>query len=259
MSLLSQILADKRSEIDVRSRRVPIADLRARVADLEPPRNFLRRLKACSPPALIAEVKKASPSKGLIRPDFDPVEIARTYETAAATCLSVLTDETYFQGSLKHLTAVKEVCSLPVLRKDFIIDEYQLYESRVNGADAILLIVAALTADHLKRLLDTATELQLSSLVEVHDEDELETAVHLNAPLIGINNRNLHTFQTTLETTIKLMQRVTGDHYVVSESGIFTRSDVVRLVNAGVHAVLVGEALMRQKDIAAKVHELLAD
>ncbi|MCL5283782.1 MAG: indole-3-glycerol-phosphate synthase TrpC, partial [Armatimonadetes bacterium] len=126
-------------------------------------------------------------------------------------------------------------------------------------AAAILLIVAALTADHLKRLLDTATELQLSSLVEVHDEDELETAVHLNAPLIGINNRNLHTFQTTLETTIKLMQRVTGDHYVVSESGIFTRSDVVRLVNAGVHAVLVGEALMRQKDIAAKVHELLAD
>ncbi len=258
MSLLSQILADKRSEIDARSRRVPIADLRARVADIEPPRNFLNRLQTTPPPALIAEVKKASPSKGLIRPDFDPAEIARTYEMAGATCLSVLTDETYFQGSLNHLSTVKEACSLPILRKDFIIDEYQLYESRAYGADAVLLIVAALTSNNLKRLLETASELQLSSLVEVHDEEELETAINLNVPLIGINNRNLHTFQTTLETTLRLIQQVTDDHYVVSESGISTRPDVVRLVNAGVRAVLVGEALMRRKDIAAKMHELLA-
>jgi len=206
---------------------------------------------------LIAEVKKASPSKGLIRADFDPVQIAKTYEAAGASAISVLTDEKYFQGRLEYLTAVHDAVSLPTLRKDFIIDAYQVYESRAAKADAILLIVAALDAGRLRDLMALATELGMASLVEAHSSEELDIALEVAARIIGINNRNLQTFETKLETTLELASRVPGDRVLVSESGIFTRSDVERLMAVGVDAILVGESLMREPDPGMKVRELL--
>ena len=206
---------------------------------------------------MIAEVKKASPSKGLIRADFDPEAIARSYESAGASAISVLTDEKFFQGSLDYLKLVKRTVSLPVLRKDFIIDAYQVFEARTAGADAILLIVAALPHDSLTALMNCASELGMDQLVEVHDESELETALEVGAPLIGINNRNLRTFEVTLDTTARLLPMIPRAK-TVSESGIFTRRDMVSLGAMGVDAVLIGEALMRQDDIQAKLAELTA-
>lgn len=221
------------------------------------PRDFEGALRAANRPALIAEVKKASPSKGIIREDFDPVEIARTYAANGAACLSVLTDEPYFQGHLRHLRAIREVVDLPLLRKDFTIDDYQLLEARAAGADAILLIDAALTATELEWMLEAASALGLAAIVEVHDSEELEEVLATPARIIGINNRDLHRFHTTLQTTLDLLPRVPTDRLVVSESGISRRADVEKLGAAGVHAVLVGEAFMREPDIASKMHELL--
>jgi indole-3-glycerol phosphate synthase len=207
--------------------------------------------------ALIAEVKKASPSKGVIRADFDPERIADAYAANGARCLSVLTDEAYFQGCDAYVQMAKEVAGLPVLRKDFTIDEYQLYEARIIGADAILLIAALMDSSQLDDCLGLAGELGLSALVEVHDDDELLRAKAAGAGLVGINNRDLRTFATTLETTFALLPQVPKGTVVVSESGIGDRRDVERLAAAGVDAILVGESLMRETDIGAKVRELL--
>ena len=206
---------------------------------------------------MIAEVKKASPSRGLIRADFDPAEIAAAYEEAGASAISVLTDEKNFQGRLEYLEAVHRAVSLPVLQKDFIIDPYQVYEARAALADAILLIVAALCREELTEFMALAEELGMASLVEVHTSEELDVALEVGAKVIGINNRNLQTFETKLETTLELAPKIPSDRILVSESGIFTRADVERLMAAGVDAVLVGEALMREPDPGTKVRELL--
>jgi len=257
MSILSEILANKRTEVDCARRRVPAAELEARIAEMAPARDFVGALLAAEPPALIAEVKKASPSKGVIREDFDPVAVARTYAENGATCLSVLTDEPFFQGHLSHLRMVREIVQQPLLRKDFLIDEYQLLESRAAGADAVLFIMAALRCVDLEALLQRTRALGMAALVEVHNREELEEALGTSARVIGVNNRDLHQFRTTLQTTLDLMPLIPSDRVVVSESGVNRRADVERLRDAGVRAVLVGEALMREQDIGAKVRELL--
>ena len=269
--ILDQILADKRTEVGARKARVPLEDLKRAARDAAPARVFaaaicaersgscgLRfRLRRICSLSLIAEVKKASPSRGLIRADFDPAEIAAAYEEAGASAISVLTDEKYFQGRLEYLEAVHRAVSLPVLQKDFIIDPYQVYEARATLADAILLIVAALPRERLSELMPLAGELGMASLVEVHTAEELDAALEIGARIIGINNRDLRTFETKLDTTIGLADRVPGDRILVSESGIFTRADVERLMTVGVDAVLVGEALMREPDPGVKIRELL--
>jgi indole-3-glycerol phosphate synthase len=257
MSVLSEILASKRTEVHCARRRVPPTELEKRIADMPPPRDFAGALLVAPRPALIAEVKKASPSKGVIRYDFDPVEIAQIYAENGAACLSVLTDEPYFQGHLSYLRDIRKVTDKPLLRKDFLIDEYQLLEAREAGADAVLLIEAALTSAEMEWLLEGANHLGMAAIVEVHNAEELDSALQTPARLIGINNRDLHLFRTTLQTTLDLMPRVPADRLVISESGINRRADVEKLAAAGVHAVLVGEALMREKDIAAKMRELL--
>lgn len=258
MSILSQILADKRTEVHCARRRAPAAELERRIADLPPTRDFVGALQnSAHKPALIAEVKKASPSKGIIRQDFEPVSIAQTYAENGAACLSVLTDEPYFQGHLSYLRAIRDVVDLPLLRKDFLIDDYQLLEARAAGADAVLLIAAALTKSDLEWMLDGAEALGLTVLVEVHDREELEEVLQTPARIIGINNRDLHKFRTTIQTTLDLLPVVPADRLVISESGINTRADVEKLAAAGVHSILVGEALMREPDVAAKMRELL--
>lgn len=258
MSILSQILADKRNEVDCAKRRLPERVLLQRVESAPAVKSFSTALRAAPSPALIAEVKKASPSKGIIRQDFDPVEIANIYAANGAACLSVLTDEPYFQGHLAYLTAIRANVDKPLLRKDFIIDSYQLLEARAAGADAVLLITAALKNEELASLLETTHRLGMEAIIEVHDAEEVAEAVGAGAKLIGVNNRDLHTFRTTIQTTIDLLSVIPSDCVVISESGINHRADVERLREAGVHAVLVGEALMREKDIAAKMRELLA-
>ena len=257
MSVLSEILAAKRTEVDCARNRIPNAEMEKRIADLPPARDFHAALTAAARPSLIAEVKKASPSKGVIREDFAPVEIARVYAAGGAACLSVLTDEQYFGGHLSFLAAIRSSVELPLLRKDFIIDDYQILESRAAGADAILLIVAALTVTEIEWMLVGSRALGMAAIVEVHDSDELEIAISTSARIIGINNRDLHTFRTTLNVTEELVPRIPGDRIIVSESGIYTRADVDRLARAGVHAILVGESLMREPDIAVKMRELV--
>jgi indole-3-glycerol phosphate synthase len=224
-----------------------------------PPRDFAGAIRAritAGRSAVIAEVKKASPSKGVLREQFDPAAIAASYERHGAACLSVLTDRQFFQGKLDDLKAARGACSLPVLRKDFMMDPYQIYEARAAGADCILLIVAALTAEKLHELEAAAIELGLSVLVEVHDGAELETALQLKSPLIGINNRNLRTFETTLETTLGLLSRVPGDRLVITESGILKPEDVTRMRAHQVHGFLVGEAFMRAPDPGVELERL---
>lgn len=257
MSILSEILAHKRTEVDLARRRLSLGEIRRRLQDAPPPRDFRGALQNADPPGLIAEIKRASPSGGVLRADFAPIAIARTYEANGAACISVLTDERYFEGSLDQLAAVRGAVSLPVMRKDFIIDEYQLYESRLAGADAVLLIVAALQPGDLSRLMSVAWSLGMAAFVEVHDASELDEALRTQAQLIGINNRDLHVFRTKLSTTLELMERVPAGRLVISESGIKTRKDVLALRNAGVQGMLVGEALMREPDVGAKVRELL--
>ena len=259
MSILSEILATKRTEVEWLKRKTPLDKLSEKLSFAPPVRDFRAALVESSEAALIAEVKKASPSKGVIREDFDPCEIAKIYAENGASCLSVLTDEKYFQGKLEYLSKIRETVETPLLRKDFMIDPWQLVESRLAGADAILLIVSALTPTDLKSLLNFAKELHLSALVEVHDAGEMQEALTAGADLIGINNRDLHTFRATLDTTLELVKNLPPDpqRVIVSESGIFTRADVTSLEAAGVNAVLVGESLMRESDIGAKVRELL--
>lgn len=255
--ILDEILAHKREEVAQARAEVPLAKLEARLGEAPPVCDFTGALARGGRVHLIAEVKRASPSKGLIRADFDPAAIARAYTEGGASALSVLTDRRYFQGDLAFLGLVKAVSPLPVLRKDFIVDEYQLVESRVHGADAVLLIAAALSDAQLRGFLERARALGLHALVEVHDLPELRRVLDLDAPLIGVNNRDLRTFHTTLETTEALAPHVPADRILVSESGIFTRSDVERVARAGARAVLVGESLMRARDIVSGVRALL--
>lgn len=249
--ILEKILARKREEVAERRAVMTLADLAARAADGPPVRGFaaaIERKIAAGDPAVIAEVKKASPSKGVIRPDFQPAEIARSYEQGGAACLSVLTDRDFFQGADEYLVAARARCALPVLRKDFIIDPYQVYESRVLGADCVLLIVAALDDGRLADLTGLALDLGMDVLVEVHDADELERAIQVPAPLLGINNRSLRSFEVSLDTTLSLRDVVPGDRRLVTESGIHALADVERMRAAGVHAFLVGEAFMREPE-----------
>jgi len=246
--ILRKILARKREEIGERLIRYPLETLKAQINSASPVRGFAAAIEqqiATGKPAVIAEIKKASPSKGVLREDFRPADIARDYAAHGATCLSVLTDHDFFQGSEAYLQEAREACNLPVLRKDFIIDSYQIYESRVLGADSILLIVAALTDTDLNELSTLADRLGMDVLVEVHDADELDRALKLEGRLIGINNRNLRTFETKLETTLSLLPKIPSDRIVVTESGILSPVDVQRMRHKRVNAFLVGEAFMR--------------
>jgi indole-3-glycerol phosphate synthase len=256
-TILDEIVATKLKEIAQAKAERPESALRT-AADAAPaPRDFFAALAAGPPIRLLAEVKKASPSAGLIREDFDPVAIAKTYEAHGASCISVLTDEQYFQGSLDYLRAVRQSVSIPCLRKDFVLDHYQLLEARAAGADAVLLIAECLRPKQLAELHAGAIELGLTPLVELYDPSNLDAVLAAGAKLIGVNNRNLHTFEVDLEHTIRLRQRIPMDCVLVGESGIKTREDVERLEAAGVNAILVGESLMRQEDIGAAVDQLL--
>src|ERR1051325_118526 len=260
--ILDRIVARKRVEIAERAERIPLAELERRIRDAGRLRGFVDALRTrinSGNPAVIAEIKRASPSKGLLRQDFHPADIARSYERGGATCLSVLTDVDFFQGSDEHLRAARAACALPVLRKDFTIDPYQVYEARMLGADALLLIVAALDDALLRELATDAGRLGVDVLVEVHSPEELERALSVDARLIGINNRNLHTFETRLDTTLQLLPMIPKTHPAVTESGILTSGDV-RLMRAnGVHAFLVGEAFMRAPEPGARLQELFTD
>ena len=259
--ILQRILARKAEEVAQRRGERPLAELQARNADLPPARGFVdavRRRVGAGEAAVIAEIKKASPSKGLIRADFDPAAIARSYEAGGAACLSVLTDVDFFQGSDAYLREARAACALPVLRKDFTIDPYQVHEARMLGADCILLIVAALDDAALAGMVNLAHEIGLDVLVEVHDIDELERALQTDAALIGVNNRNLRTFAVSLDTTLDLRDAVPRDRILVTESGIATRDDVQRMREAGVDAFLVGESFMRETDPGAALRRLFA-
>ncbi len=259
--ILATILARKREEVAQRRVTRPLADLRATADDQASPRGFvaaLQRRLDSGEAAVIAEVKKASPSKGLIRKDFDPAAIARSYEAGGAACLSVLTDVDFFQGSDAYLGEARDACTLPVLRKDFVIDAYQVHEARAIGADCILMIVAALDDGPLVELSNLAMELGMDVLVEVHDIDELERALQTGCALIGVNNRNLRTFDVSLDTTLALKDAVPRDRILVTESGIATRDDVARMRAAGIDAFLVGESFMRATDPGAALQGLFA-
>lgn len=262
--VLQKILQCKTDEIAERSARVSLRELQMRAADAPPLRGFAAAIEsriAVGQPAVIAEVKKASPSKGVIRADFDPVAIARSYEAGGAACLSVLTDVDFFQGSDAYLQQARAACTLPVLRKDFTIDPYQVLEARVLGADCILLIVAALDDRQLAELSEQALEMGMDVLVEVHDMDELERALQVmpagsSAPLLGINNRNLRTFEVSLDVTLALKGAVPADRRLVTESGILGDADVRRMREAGVDAFLVGEGFMREADPGAALRRM---
>jgi len=257
--ILQRILARKAQEISERRARVTFDELRERCARADAPRGFVSALRAniaAGKPAVIAEVKKASPSKGVMRADFRPEQIAKSYAAGGAACLSVLTDVDFFQGADEYLVTARENCTLPVLRKDFMIDAYQVHEARALGADCILLIVAALDDAQLCELAQLAQALGMDVLVEVHDGAELDRALRTSASLIGINNRNLRTFETALDVTLNLRERVPSDRLLVTESGIHTRADVARMRAAGVNAFLVGEAFMRANDPGTELRRL---
>lgn len=260
MNKLEEICATKREEVAARKTARSHADLEAAARSQSAPRGFeaALRKRAADGFALIAEVKKASPSKGLIRADFHPAAHAAAYEAGGAACLSVLTDAPYFQGHEEYLVEAREACALPALRKDFMVDPWQCLEARSFGADAILIIVAALEDTAMKEIEAAGLDLGMDVLVEVHDEDELERAVaHLQSRLIGVNNRDLKTFTTSLETTERLAKRIPEDALIVGESGIHQHADLVRLSESGVNTFLVGESLMRSEDVAAATRELL--
>jgi indole-3-glycerol phosphate synthase len=257
--ILKQILQRKTEEIAERLAQVTYPEQRRRAAAADAPRGFVRALReriAAGQAGVIAEIKKASPSKGVIRPEFYPGEIAASYAGHGAACLSVLTDRDFFQGGEEYLMEARAACALPVIRKDFIIDPYQVAEARAIGADCILLIAAALDDDALRRLADLAGEQGMDVLVEVHDAEELERALKLGLPLIGINNRNLRSFDVSLQTTLDLLPAIPADRLVVTESGIFAPEDVHLMRRHGVHAFLVGESFMRAENPGARLAEL---
>lgn len=256
-TILDKIVASKRREIDEARARVPLADLERRVPQAPPVRDFRACLDRPGSVQILAEVKKASPSAGVLRADFDPVRIARTYADHGAAAISVLTDAPFFQGQLAYLTAICETTSLPLLRKDFILDRYQVLEARVAGADAVLLIAEILEGQELPRLLADIHALGMQALVELYDADNLPRVIDSGARVIGINNRNLRTFVTRLEHTLELAARIPANHCLVSESGIRSRDDILKLQSAGVKAALIGETFMRAPDIGAKLDELL--
>ena len=257
--ILNKIIATKREEVAAALAVKPLAVVEAEAAAQPAPRDFVGAIRhkiACGQPAVIAEIKKASPSKGVIRPDFQPAEIARSYEKHGAACLSVLTDRQYFQGCPEYLQAARAACALPVLRKDFIVDAYQVAEARAMGADAILLIAAALSLTDMRALEAQAQGYGMAVLVEVHNGEELDAALQLNTPLLGINNRNLRTFEVTLDTTLGLLDRIPAGRIVVTESGILVGQDVARMRAARVDAFLVGEAFMRAQEPGAELARL---
>jgi indole-3-glycerol phosphate synthase len=253
LSILQRIVAAKRAEVAAARKKIPEVRIDAAPAV----RDFAGALRA-KRPAVVAEIKRASPSKGLLREAFDPAAIARSYEAGGAACMSVLTDKEFFQGAPEHLAAARSACGLPVLRKDFLIDPYQVYESRALGADCVLLIAACLKDREMRELEKLARGVGMAVLVEVHDAPELERALGLETPLLGINNRNLRTFETRLETTLELLPRVPADRLVITESGILSRADVALMRSHGVHAFLVGEAFMRASDPGAALAELFS-
>lgn len=257
--ILKKIVAHKSMELLASKSRTPLSELIRRAADTPPTRGFeaaLRLSASAGSTTIIAEVKKGSPSKGLIRADFDPLTIAKIYESNGATCLSVLTDEHFFMGHIEYLTQIRKVISLPLLRKDFMLDDYQVYEARCAGADAILLIAAMLDLHQITGLSALARELSMDILLEVHDEAELETALRTDCSLIGVNNRSLRTFVTNLATTRRLAGMIPANRLLVAESGITTRDDIKRLTSDGASAFLIGESLMRENDIGSKLREL---
>ncbi|HYT90113.1 MAG TPA: indole-3-glycerol phosphate synthase TrpC [Gemmataceae bacterium] len=258
MTVLDKIVASKRREIEERRARTPEPELESRLADAPPVRNFRAALERGPGVQIIAEVKKASPSAGVLRADFDPVAIARTYERHGAAAISVLTDEPFFQGSLAYLGAIRTAVTPPLLRKDFILDRYQLLEARVAGADAVLLIAEILDDAQLSHLLSEVRGLGMQALVEFYEPVNLERVLAAGARLIGVNNRDLRSFVTRLEHTLEVAARLPTDCCLVSESGIRTRDDILRLQTAGVRAALIGETLMRASDIGAKLEELLS-
>ncbi len=260
---LRRICAQTRAEVEKRKAIASLDTVRARaLAKTDPPRGFgaaLMAAAAAGKPALIAEIKKASPSGGLIRPEFDPAALARAYEEGGATCLSVLTDAPFFQGAPEHLEAARAAARLPVLRKDFVLDPWQIYESRVLGADCVLIILAAVTDEQAVELESLARDLDMDVLAEVHDRRELDRALGLQTKLIGINNRNLHTLQTDISVTWTLAPQVPPDRFVIAESGLRSHDELARLFAMGVGGFLVGECLMRQDDLVAATRALLGD
>jgi indole-3-glycerol phosphate synthase len=258
MNILTEIVNKKRERVKYAKSAASLQDLKKLLKDMEASRDFTKAVKRQDGNIrLIAEVKKASPSKGLIRKDFDPQKIAAVYEQKGANAISVLTEEDYFQGSLSYIKQVRDIAARPVLRKDFIFDEYQIFESRANRADAILLIAAILETNQAAEYLHLAEELGLHVLFEAHDEEDLEKALLINAPIIGVNNRNLKTLKIDLSTTLRLKKAIPKDRIVVSESGIKNREDVIMLQEAGIDAMLIGTSFMESQDIGKKIDELM--
>lgn len=255
--ILQKIVAAKKKEVEQAMRERPLRDLMKKADAAEPTRDFLGALRGHDHIRLIAEVKKASPSKGIIREDFEPVEIAKQYESAGAAAISVLTDRDYFQGSLDYLRDVSAAVSIPVLRKDFVVHPYQIYEARVAGADAVLLIAECLSRQELRGLYHSIRDLGMAALVEFYNPQNLDNVLNTGTELVGVNNRNLTSFDVDLDHTLRLREQIPQDKILVGESGIVSRTDALRLQHGGIQAMLVGESLMRQEDIATAVHGLL--